>query len=344
MLSDRLLAIPDYQRTYSWKADEIEDLWRDISDAMDAGAPEYFLGSVVTTRSEEQERYQVIDGQQRLATVSLTYAAIRDILKSRADERADEVERKTLGERDIVTRNLQPRLVLNAEDNDLFRQLTLLPPDERQLAAQQDSHRRIINAYDFFHAQLLERVDGLGPDERSSTTRLTTSTTRTTSGPPRRTTPPTTSSPTPLQSPHPLRLASTSPTPLSRRSRADWLASPPSGWCSYWGRSPRAGRGAANLDGRRIGHRGLRPHSRLPRVLPHGRRAPCPRAGPDAEAHVLTSPVGTPRALAALPDRGSASPYRARPVARSPTWTSCPRSATAVDDSAGMLVGIRRYP
>ena len=165
MISDRHLAIPDYQRAYSWTDDEIQDLWRDLKEAVDRSSPEYFLGSVVTTKTDGTPRHQVIDGQQRLASVSLMFAAIRDILNARADERGKEIERKVLGERDIVTRAVEPRLTLNAEDNALFRQLTLVPVDERNLTPRQDSHYRLINAFDYFHAQFLRQVEGLGPDE-----------------------------------------------------------------------------------------------------------------------------------------------------------------------------------
>jgi uncharacterized protein with ParB-like and HNH nuclease domain len=111
LLSDRLLAIPDYQREYSWEEDEITELWNDLEDAISSNVPEYFLGSVVTTFAEDGSRLRVIDGQQRLATVSLVYAVLRDIFASRSDERAGDIESDLLGKRDIVTRMREPRLV-----------------------------------------------------------------------------------------------------------------------------------------------------------------------------------------------------------------------------------------
>lgn len=165
MISDRHLAIPDYQRAYSWTQDEVQDLWRDLKDAIDRDSPEYFLGSVVTTQSNTTSRHQVIDGQQRLASVSLMFASIRDILITRADERGQEIEKKVLGERDILTRVIEPRLTLNAEDNDLFRRLTLVPAAERDLRPTQESHHRLIGASEYFHQQFNDLINGLGPDE-----------------------------------------------------------------------------------------------------------------------------------------------------------------------------------
>lgn len=162
LLSDRLLAIPDFQRPYSWTADDqVPELFRDLAGAIAANADEYFLGSVVTSPPAKTGRVEVIDGQQRLATVSLLYAALRDIFYERADERAQDIERRLLGERDIVTRKLQQRLTLNAEDNEIFRQITLEKPDQRVLNPTLISHRRILEGYTFLRGELLALVDGL---------------------------------------------------------------------------------------------------------------------------------------------------------------------------------------
>lgn len=164
MLADRYLAIPDYQRSYSWTDDEVRDLWRDLNDAVVSNAPEYFLGSVVTTQTRGDNRYQVIDGQQRLASVSLICAAMRDILNARADERGKEIEKQILGERDILTRVIEPRLTLNAEDNHLFRQLTLVAASDRKLEPTQESHNRLISAFEHFYEQLTQLSVDPDPD------------------------------------------------------------------------------------------------------------------------------------------------------------------------------------
>jgi uncharacterized protein with ParB-like and HNH nuclease domain len=165
MLSDRLLAIPDYQRAYSWAIDEVQDLWNDLSEAIAADVDEYFLGSVVTTRSEGVSRQQVIDGQQRLATVSLMYAVLRDIFAARSDERWRDIERDLLGKQHMVTRVREARLVLNAEDNAFFRKLTLEGAESRDLAPTAESHKRLLAAFRFFETRFAELIEGLGPDD-----------------------------------------------------------------------------------------------------------------------------------------------------------------------------------
>src|SRR4030095_7907438 len=76
------LRVPPNQRAYSWKAEQINDLLNDFESAMaesDAGEREYFLGSIVMILNHE-DRPAVVDGQQRLASATMIYAAIRDYL------------------------------------------------------------------------------------------------------------------------------------------------------------------------------------------------------------------------------------------------------------------------
>jgi hypothetical protein len=167
-LSDRLLAVPDFQRNYSWEVDDqVSEFYRDLNEAMASDASEYFLGSVVTSRSvgAAQVRLHVIDGQQRLATTSLLYAALRDIFSERSDERATEIERDLLGKRDIVTRRVEQRMSLNADDNEFFRRITLERPRDRRLMPGLESHVRLQAAFEDFRKKFLKLIEGLGPDD-----------------------------------------------------------------------------------------------------------------------------------------------------------------------------------
>lgn len=160
LLSDRLLAIPDYQRSYSWTVIEVAELWNDLQKAKSAGAHEYFLGSIVTTRSASVGRQLVIDGQQRLATISLLYAAMRDALRERTDERAEDIERDFLGRKDIATRKRLPKLTLNADDNAYY--LSLI--DSTPIPATRESHKRLQVAYDYLRKEMANLTQGLDAD------------------------------------------------------------------------------------------------------------------------------------------------------------------------------------
>ena len=79
--------VPLYQRTYSWSKDQHERLWSDLvllaEDRQANREATHFLGSVVLAPSPSNgptgvHRYLVVDGQQRLTTLSILLAAIRD--------------------------------------------------------------------------------------------------------------------------------------------------------------------------------------------------------------------------------------------------------------------------
>jgi uncharacterized protein with ParB-like and HNH nuclease domain len=74
--------IPRFQRPYSWTADNVGDFW---SDTIQSNSTDYFIGSVIvyeTGDTKEQRRtspeYAIVDGQQRLTTITILLAAIRD--------------------------------------------------------------------------------------------------------------------------------------------------------------------------------------------------------------------------------------------------------------------------
>lgn len=83
--------IPIYQRPYSWTLKQCSQLWKDVLNADDESVKGHFLGSVVYI---EKGIYQVtamplllvIDGQQRLTTISLLLAALSRALKASGDE------------------------------------------------------------------------------------------------------------------------------------------------------------------------------------------------------------------------------------------------------------------
>ncbi len=78
--------IPEYQRPYVWGTDQVTELLDDVYGACQSNAEtQYFLGSLVLKKSTKQdgttkyEEYDLLDGQQRLTTLLLIIAVIRDL-------------------------------------------------------------------------------------------------------------------------------------------------------------------------------------------------------------------------------------------------------------------------
>ncbi|MCY4127615.1 MAG: DUF262 domain-containing HNH endonuclease family protein, partial [Gammaproteobacteria bacterium] len=76
--------IPLYQRPYAWTVEHIDELLDDLVDAMDRDydAP-YFLGSVVLIKSNDDPRSEVVDGQQRLTTLTMLLCVLRELSQGR---------------------------------------------------------------------------------------------------------------------------------------------------------------------------------------------------------------------------------------------------------------------
>ena len=79
--TERKYVIPRYQREYSWGIDNLTTLWDDIHTE-----EEFFFGSVVLKDPENRgARIEIIDGQQRMLTMTILYAAIRDVVGELGD-------------------------------------------------------------------------------------------------------------------------------------------------------------------------------------------------------------------------------------------------------------------
>lgn len=75
--------IPGYQRPYSWTKKETEEIFDDLFEAYSENEEDtYFLGSIVLVKEESKPRAEVIDGQQRLTTLTMLIAVIVALLPS----------------------------------------------------------------------------------------------------------------------------------------------------------------------------------------------------------------------------------------------------------------------
>lgn len=76
---ERSYYVPDYQRDYSWTTDEVETLWIDIINSYKQSS-DYFMGTVVLKKySNSEDCFDIVDGQQRLATFSILFSVIASV-------------------------------------------------------------------------------------------------------------------------------------------------------------------------------------------------------------------------------------------------------------------------
>lgn len=115
LFSSSVFEVPPFQREYSWTSDEVREFFGDIQSALDQES--YFLGLIIIT--EEKSRRQIVDGQQRIVTLSLLSAALYHEAKQRGREAlADRLKADFLRSINYSTDQTDPRVVLtDPKDN-----------------------------------------------------------------------------------------------------------------------------------------------------------------------------------------------------------------------------------
>jgi hypothetical protein len=137
--SDFDFSIPNYQRPYAWGTDEAMQLLDDLSHALDQNADEpYFLGSIVLVKDHSHPHASVIDGQQRLTTLTILLAVLRDLS---SDARLAGELQNMVVEPGLKLMNLEakPRLTLRARDKEFFALHVQQPASTRKLMGLNDS-------------------------------------------------------------------------------------------------------------------------------------------------------------------------------------------------------------
>ncbi len=138
-------AIPDYQRPYAWTTEEAGALIEDLFGAMEATAKDeetpYFLGSVVLIKKEGDPRADVVDGQQRLTTLTLLVAVLRERLRATDPKLADGLA-EFLCKKDLWNEASDVyRLTVRREDAAFFRKYVQSDGGIEALLANRDALR-----------------------------------------------------------------------------------------------------------------------------------------------------------------------------------------------------------
>ena len=121
--------IPRFQRDYSWTVEQWEDLWADILVSLRDEDSAHYMGYLVL-QSADDKVFDVIDGQQRLTTVSLIVLAILKNIQRLIDagndaenneRRLNQIRQTYIGYLDPITLISRSKLTLNRNNNDYFQ-------------------------------------------------------------------------------------------------------------------------------------------------------------------------------------------------------------------------------
>ncbi|GAA8367284.1 DUF262 and DUF1524 domain-containing protein [Helicobacter pylori] len=151
------LVIPIYQRVYSWEKEQCKELWDDIikiggDDKMDGR----FIGSILYVLdriTHSNNALLIIDGQQRLTTITLLLTALRNHL-------SDEVKRKEIEDHYLINSDKDSdkkfRLILSESDKDTL--LSLIDKDRRKPS---EPSSKIVENFKLFEEWIRKNTDKL---------------------------------------------------------------------------------------------------------------------------------------------------------------------------------------
>lgn len=141
----KTLEIPSYQRDYAWHTNNVDDLFDDILEAMEIGGGHY-LGTFILSAGCTRDRFKVVDGQQRLTTLTILFDAMVDALP---DSEIKTYYRSTFLRHPVNG----PKFSVLGSNQEFFSALL----DEKNPVPDSAGQRRLLSAYDWIR----QRVQGI---------------------------------------------------------------------------------------------------------------------------------------------------------------------------------------
>lgn len=154
--------VPPFQRDYSWTEDEWDDLWQDILGLFEEGGePSHYMGYLVL-QSSDSKRFDIIDGQQRITTISVMILAalghLKDLVDSKLDsennaKRREQLQNSYIGYLDPVSLVPRSKLELNRHNNR-FYQTYLVPLEKVPQRGLNASEHQLRKAFNWFKERI----------------------------------------------------------------------------------------------------------------------------------------------------------------------------------------------
>ncbi len=161
----RTFAVPRFQRNYKWDEDQWEELWEDLI-ASAQNDKEHYMGAIVLKTHETRKHFEIIDGQQRLVTLTLLVLAAVKCFETWAEEgheadanneRAQLYRGRFLRAKDAASLVETSRLVLNRNDAAFFKGTLLQLRKPAAPNRLRESEKLMWRAFNYFVNQLQAR-------------------------------------------------------------------------------------------------------------------------------------------------------------------------------------------
>lgn len=146
-------SVPPFQRDYSWDESNWEELWNDIWNIYQS-QDEHYMGDILL-KKENSENFEIIDGQQRITTISLLIYAISKVFKDKgSDELSVRAKQEFLQKRQIGGISFEPKLTLNNTNKSFYSILIDQSDPQRPSVNEPKSNKLIYLAFDYFYKKI----------------------------------------------------------------------------------------------------------------------------------------------------------------------------------------------
>jgi hypothetical protein len=171
--------VPDHQRDFSWPVGAVEQYLDDVNVALKTSAPHYFMGLLVLVDADTEGTWKILDGQQRIATTTMVYAAMRHWMRENGfSADADLLQRSYIGVAELGQDKHRPRLTLNMNNSSFFEELVVNQASDELLelkkreSGRNSSNRRLIEAALACRKGIRELARTGGTEPKSQATKL----------------------------------------------------------------------------------------------------------------------------------------------------------------------------
>lgn len=151
--SEKSYEIPVYQRAYSWDDRERKVFLEDLIEQR-AGGNTYCYGNILLETIKQDELYEVIDGQQRLTTLTIFIRAVINVLRDRAENDNSIEEKVNLDKKERIYFKNDGVIKLRPVDYDRACYDTLIIENKNEFCIETPSQKRIKTAKDYFIKEL----------------------------------------------------------------------------------------------------------------------------------------------------------------------------------------------
>lgn len=166
----KIYRVPTFQRNYSWNEENWEDLWKDILALHLNPDSSHYMGALVLQSSSGSDKeFTIIDGQQRLATLSIIAIAVIEKIQrlveqekeiSTNQERQEILKRTYLSDKDPRSLRYSSKILLNENNNDFYQSNLINLRKPLNVRSLSKSNQLLWQAFQYFsdHLEALSDV------------------------------------------------------------------------------------------------------------------------------------------------------------------------------------------